>query len=475
MPDIHLTDQAQARAGKEYRICVSDTPAGLAGQVTDLLSQGWELYGHPFVNSPNYGNGNGNKTDTNCFCQAMVKIPGYAAPIVDSPAAVIASPQPPKPTKAQAHPVAPVRTRPARPRVTPTFRNVAAFLAVIAGGYLLVECLIFRSGFYARFLEPESSTGSFERTFKSERDRKPSGKKEVLVLGNSRIAEGFSARVANEYKPGDGYVFLNSGVPSATDRAFYYLVRDLDPHRDRYAAIAIPIDDYDDPDDLEDVADRVSDMRLVINRLRFTDIIPYTLSFTSWKSRREVFRSTLFKGTAYQLDMQDFIEHPTQRLARVKDFREHGEAWFYDYGGIDKTLAGLTVDYAARKATFPPGMPADQQHYLEEAFFNRPKQYGRMRDFEIRWLGPLADLYRGSKTRIIIFEAPRGPAPRPADHIKDPAVDELRKRPWVIVLDKTAFEGLEKPELFGDQVHLNSAGRKLFSPMFADAVKAALH
>jgi hypothetical protein len=423
--------------------------------VTDLLSQGWELYGHPFVNFPAHAGGNGNESSGTLFCQAMVRTPG------------------PNATPGKVPAIAPVK--PARPAVAASFRNVAAFLAVVIGGYVLAECVLFRSGFYVRFLEPESSTGSFERTFRDEAERKPSGKKEVLVLGSSRLAEGFSSRLANEYKPADGYLFINCAVPSAGARVFYYLVRDLDPHRDRYAAIAIPIDDYDDPDDYEDVADRASEMRLVINRLRFTDILPYTLSFTTWKSRREVLRGALFKGSTYQLDLADFIEHPTQRLTRVKDFREHGADWAYAYNGMDRTLAGMNVDWANRRVTFPPGVPEDQQRFLESAFFSRPKQFGRTRAFEVRWLGPLVDLYRGSKTRIVIFEPPRGPAPRPSAHLPWTAIDELRKRSWVTIIDRSAFEGLEKSELFGDHVHLNISGRKLFSPMLADAVKAVAH
>jgi hypothetical protein len=362
-----------------------------------------------------------------------------------------------------------------RPRVSPTLRNVAAFLAVVAGGYLLVESLIFRSGYYARFIEPDSAAGSFERVFKSERDRAPSHKREVLIVGNSRLAEGFSAKFANLERPEDGFRFFNCAIPSAMPRAFYYLIRDLDPKRNRYAAIFIPIDDYDDPDDVEDLSDRASELRLLINRLRFTDIVPYTLSFSSWKTRREVFRGALLKGTVYQLDLADFIEHPSERLDRVKMFRESGALWAYDYNGIERTLAGLSVDYANHRMTFPPGMPVDQQQFYEETFFRNAPQKGRMRAFELRWLGAVADLYRGSKTRIVFFQAPRSPAPRTEGaHKPGAAVDELAKRPEVTIVDRHKFESLERPELFADHVHLNSEGRKVFTAMFVAAAKEVL-
>ena len=363
------------------------------------------------------------------------------------------------------------------PRAAASFRSVTAFLAVLLGGYLLGEILIFHSGFYARYLEPDmSATGYLERILYSEVHRPRTGKKEVLVVGNSRMAEGFSAKIANEYKPRDGYWFVNFGVSGTGDRVWYYLVRDVDPHRDRYAAIVIPIDDYNDPDDYEDVADRASEMPLLTNRLRLTDIIPYTLSFTTWKSRLQVFRGAVFEAVTYQRDFQQFFEHPTRRLKRVADFRAQGARARYNYGGMAKTLAGLQVDWANQHVTFPPGMSEDQQRDYESIFFSRPPQLGRNRAFEVRWLGALVDLYRNSKTRIIIFQAPRSPAPRPVSlaHLPWTIVEELRKRPWVSVIDRDTFEDLERGEFFADHVHLNSTGRKLFSPRLADAVEAHL-
>ncbi len=365
----------------------------------------------------------------------------------------------------------------ARPRAAASFRNVAAFLATLAGGYLLGELLLFHAGFYARILEPDlSATGYLERVFYSEAHRPPTGKKEVLVVGNSRMAEGFSAKIANRDQAGNGYWFTNFGVSGTGDRVWYYLVRDVDPHRNRYAAITIPIDDYDDPDDYEDVADRASEMPLLANRLRPTDIIPYTLSFTTWKSRREVLRGALMLGITYQRDFALFLEHPSRRFERVAKFRRYGAQMRYDYGGMDRSLAGMAVDWAHERVTFPPGMPEDVQRDYTSRFFSRPPQLARNRAFEMRWLGALVDLYRNSNTRIILFQAPRSPAPRPVSlaHLPWTIVDDLRKRPWVRVIDAKTFEDLEKPEYFADHVHLDSTGRKLFSPRLAEAVEESL-
>jgi hypothetical protein len=371
----------------------------------------------------------------------------------------------------------PIITRPERRRQAASFRNVAAFLAVLLAGYAAAEILLFRSGFYAGLLEPEfSATGSVERAVYDEIHRTPGGRKEILVVGNSRIAEGFSAKLANDSSSDEGYWFINLGIPATGDRIWYYVVRDVDPHRNRYAAITIMIDDYNDPDDYEDVADRVEELPLAINRIRLTDVLPYTLSFTTWKSRLKIFRGLMMQGTVYQRDFQEFMEHPSRRLARVKEFRALGSNYGYDYEGIDHSMAGLMVDWAHQTVTFPPDIPEDRQRDLRDFFFNEPPQNGRIRDLQVRWLRPLIDLYRGSNTRIFIFQTPRSPAPRPTSlaHLPWTTVDELRKRPRVTVIDRHAFEDLEKPELFADHIHLNAAGRKIFSPRLAETVKAAL-
>ena len=50
----------------------------------------------------------------------------------------------------------------------------------------------FHSGLYVSILAPSSYAGRVEKITQPEKERAPSGLKEVLVLGDSRIAEGFS-------------------------------------------------------------------------------------------------------------------------------------------------------------------------------------------------------------------------------------------------------------------------------------------
>jgi hypothetical protein len=340
---------------------------------------------------------------------------------------------------------------------------------------LLVEILVFRSNFYLRFLEPESAAGSFESVIDHERTRERHAR-EAIVLGSSRIAEGFSIKRANVNLTKDDLWMVNGAVAGAGARCMYYFLRDVDPHRDRYQAIVMTLDDYSDSDDVEDFADRIADLYEVIGRLRLTDIRPFMHSFSSHPAKWEAFRGSVIKSIVYQRDLQEFFDHPGDRLDKVKLWREHRFGWAEDYFGSNSSMAGTTVDWTTETITFPPTISKPDQDYLRPRLITHAPQTGKVRAFNIRWLGALADLYKNSKTRVIFIQPPRTPFPRPVPlaQWKSTTADELRQRSWVTVMDPSTFGNLEKPELFADHAHLNGEGNKLFSPALAAAVKAVL-
>ncbi len=386
--------------------------------------------------------------------------------VVHSPVTALVEPPAPEP-----EPEPEKQPEPRRNQLRPLIFLLAPILF-----FLLIDFTIFRSNFYTRFIEPESSEGTFEGTFEHEKTRALTGGKAILVLGSSRIAEGFSAKQVNQLEPKGGYFFINGAVSGAGPRCMYYFVRDLDPQRNRYKAIVMTVDDYTDPDDYEDLANREEDLHSVIARLRFSDIPTFTQSFTTRKTKWTVFAGSLLKSTVYQRDLQEFLDHPQHRLEKAALYRGHRFDWSYDYGGSDHSLAGTTVDWATKTITFPPNIPQPEQDYLRPRLIITAPQNGRVRAYQTRWLGAFADLYRNSKTRIIFIQAPRTPLPRPVSlaHWPWTTVDELAKRPWVSVVDPHTFENLERPELFSDYAHLNSAGQKLFSPALASTLKSIL-
>src|SRR5260370_1094017 len=110
-------------------------------------------------------------------------------------------------------------------------RSLSALILGIAGFFAL-DGLIFRTGFYTRILEPDSAAGTFERILKREQQAQPwYGRNLVVTLGDSRFA--YYPRVANEQTPSTGLSFRHAGVAGTDIRAWHYMLRDLDPTRQR--------------------------------------------------------------------------------------------------------------------------------------------------------------------------------------------------------------------------------------------------
>jgi len=171
---------------------------------------------------------------------------------------------------------------------------------------------------------------------------------EVLVIGDSRIAEGLSAPLANRSRGDHGYYFANASAVGSTPRCWYYELRDIDPGRTRYSAVVLPVESYDDIDPPENYANRTLDMHYVAARLRYSDVIDFTCSFGKARERFEALRGSLFKGFIYQQDVLAFIENPEKRLSNVEQRRIHGPEWRDRYRGRSADLSGLEVNWDAR-------------------------------------------------------------------------------------------------------------------------------
>jgi len=121
-------------------------------------------------------------------------------------------------------------------------------LAALAIAFLcILDAALFRTGLYAGVLEPNSYAYRFLTIVRLVRSVATTARKPVLVLGDSRIAEGFSAKVADGV--GHGVNFVGAGVPAASLRAWFYILREADPSRDSFSAVVLPVDDYEDEDD----------------------------------------------------------------------------------------------------------------------------------------------------------------------------------------------------------------------------------
>jgi hypothetical protein len=296
----------------------------------------------------------------------------------------------------------------------------------------------------------------------------------VLVIGDSRIAEGFSSRTADS-AVGQRLHFSNFGLGGATPRVWYYELRAADPSRRRFAAVVIALDKYPDTDWFAEFEDRASDQNYLVMQLGLSDCASFASSMHSIAMQQRAAFGCLFRGVVLRPDVQSFLAHPEDRLKRAADWRTNGLGYTSGYGGKTESLAGLRIDWRSRTIHFPDGIGDSVRanvsaYVMPEPVTNR----GTLARYRKRWLGGILDLYKNSPARLIFLQLPRAPIVQPGTHSDPGFVDSVSHTPRVEVLPPETFVDLERPELFADGLHLNRAGRAVFSKRVAAQVNAVL-
>lgn len=350
-----------------------------------------------------------------------------------------------------------------------------SLLGVSAGILLygIAEQAIFGSGWYLRFLDPESLAGRLHLTLQVEGMRARSQVPEVAVIGNSILAEGFSAKAADA-EAGGRVRFANLSVPGSNPRAWYYELRAADPEARRYRAIVLQVEEYSDEDGFAPMADSIVDVHLIDGLLAPADTIDFAFSYHDARLRFEALRGALLKGYIFKNDLQAFLEAPSKRLEKVALFQKGYSGWTYDYEGHQESLAGMSVDWGQDSIHFPPGVPGDVQERVRKTVLrNRAPLTGMQALYRQRWFGRMLDHYRSSGARIIFIRPPRGPAVNPSfDSPNEPStIRSFASRSNVAVVPAEAFQSLESPENFWDDLHMNATGRNRFSRMLAYEVE----
>jgi hypothetical protein len=343
-------------------------------------------------------------------------------------------------------------------------------------GLFALDGLLFRTGLYTSWLEPDSSSGLFELTLRRERQAQAkNGDNMVLTLGDSRFA--FYPRVCNQITAETGYVFRSAGLAGSDLRVWYYMLRDLDPTRQRYRAIVFGVTDYDDEDEGYNPFEDPRSLHYMITSLRWTDASEIAQSYRTPSLKWLAFRSALLKGFILQADIQAFLSHPVKRIKYVELCRRGFPQWTYDYVDSKATMTGLAIDWSTLRATTVPADFDDNQRDTVKALLRSPvPQIGRLAAFRREWLGRILDRYRGSRTKIVFLRLPRGPIVRPDTLVekKSASIREFASRPNVMLTREHAFDSLEQPELYKDGIHLNDEGCTRFSKMMAEEIARML-
>lgn len=351
-------------------------------------------------------------------------------------------------------------TFPTEPTTSPRPLHVRRNLLLGIAAFVCLDGIIFHSGLYVSILAPDSYAGRLAVITRAEKQRAPSGLKEVLVLGDSRMAEGFSTTVADELGSAAGFKFVNLTEPASTVNSWYYMLREVDPAARRYSAIVVPYGIGYEPSTADPL--RIS---MAAPLLRYGDCFNFASAFQRWSGRFRAFTACILRGSAYQSDVTDFLERPIARIKSVQQEAErlHSRAV---YKGRDYDLVGTSYDPATGQVTFAPKLTEAQRAAVRKSLI-QPSQSDMEYSSKLQrdWIPRILNRYSKSSTAIVLTPVPRGPfVDLPAFfmpyHSVLPSV--ITQRTNFSVPEQT-FEFLEKPEYYFDAFHLNAKGRQRFT------------
>ena len=351
-------------------------------------------------------------------------------------------------------------TFPTEPTTSPRPLHVTRNLLLGITAFVCLDAVIFHSGFYVSILAPDSYAGRLEVLTRAEKQRPASGLKEVLVLGDSRMAEGFSTTVADELGSAGGFKFVSLAEPASSVNSWYYMLREVDPTARRYWAIVVPYAIGYEPATADPL--RIS---MTAPLLRYGDCFSFASGFQRWSGRFRAFTACLLRGSAYQSDVSDLLEHPVARMRSVQQEAERMQSRAA-YKGKDYDLVGTSYNPTTGQVTFAPKLTEAQRQAVRKSLI-QPSQSDTEYSLKLQreWIPRVLNRYSNSSTAIVFTPVPRGPfAELPgfskAYHSTLPT-GEIRRTTFS--LPEQTFDFLERPEYYFDAFHLNSKGRQRFT------------
>lgn len=351
-------------------------------------------------------------------------------------------------------------TFPTEPTTSPRPLHVGRNLLLGIAAFVCLDGAIFHTRLYTSILAPDSYAGRLAVITRAEKQRPSSGLKEVLVLGDSRMAEGFSTTVADELGSAAGLKFVNLAEPASSVNTWYYMLREVDPASRRYSAIIVPYGIGYEPSTADPL--RIS---MAAPLLRYGDCFDFASGFQRWSGRFRAFTTCILRGLAYQSDVADLLEHPIARIKSVQQEPNRMQSRAA-YKGRDYDLVGTTYDSKTGHVTFAPQLTETQRQAIRKSLV-RPSQSEMQYSMELQreWIPRILNRYSKSPTAIVLTPVPRGPFRELtgfsiAYHTFFPHLVTQRS---LLPLPEQTFDFLEKPEYYFDAYHLNAKGRARFT------------
>jgi hypothetical protein len=351
-------------------------------------------------------------------------------------------------------------TFPTEPTVSDRPLHVTRNLLLGIIAFVCLDGIIFHSELYVSILAPDSYAGRLAVLTRAEKQRSASGLKEVLVLGDSRMAEGFSTTVADELGSAAGFKFVSLAEPASAVSSWYYMLREVDPTARRYWAIVVPYGIGYEPATADPL--RIS---MAAPLLRYTDCFNFASGFQRWSGRFRAFTACILRGSAYQSDIADLLGHPIARITSVQQEAEKLRSRAA-YKGRDYDLVGSSYDPTTGQITFAPKLSEAQRQAVRKSLI-QPSQSDTEYSLKLQreWIPRIVNRYSNSSTAIVFTPVPRGPFVElpgfsKAYHSVLPSSVIQRT---AFSLPEQTFDFLEKPEYYFDAFHLNAKGRQRFT------------
>ena len=351
-------------------------------------------------------------------------------------------------------------TFPTEPTTSPRPLHVTRNFLLGITAFVCLDGIIFHSSLYVSILAPDSYAGRLEVLTRTEKQRSASDLKEVLVLGDSRMAEGFSTTVADELGSAAGFKFINLTEPASTVSSWYYMLREVDPTARRYWAIVVPYGIGYEPATADPL--RIS---MAAPLLRYGDCFNFASAFQRWSGRFRAFTACILRGSAYQSDVSDLLEHP---MARIRSVQQEAERLHSRevYKGRDYDLVGTSYDPSTGQVTFAPKLTEAQRQVVRKSLIQpSPSDTEYSLRLQRAWIPRILSRYSNSSTAIVLTPVPRGPfAELPGFfRVYHSILSSGVTRRTTFSLPEQTFDFLERPEFFFDAFHLNSKGRQRFT------------
>lgn len=362
-------------------------------------------------------------------------------------------------------------------------RRPLVLVVLTAIVFLALDNGIYRSGLYAHATSTKSVAGHFAMVARWCIEQAPSTKKDVLVLGHSKIEAALSARQFDEENPDSNLRLVLGSSGGTTEKMWFYLLKHIDPNRNRYPAIVIPIDTYKTPPLSTDCDNLIADAQFLAPMLEPKDWRDFIDSYTDPKVHAKVVLGVAVSSHLYATDLQDLLLHPIDRYQELAWTKKAAPTFLYNWDGYDGSLETLVVDREnAKIVSAPPHLDPFRRGEAEERLKRLPQEHvaewtARYHAFRKKWLTRIVDYYAGSPTKIVIVQVPRWPFDMPSLLPIEGApsiTDFIEPSQNVVLLDEHEFEDLEKPENFYDVLHVNKHARHEFTARFAKELRSAL-